>query len=67
MRELLTSLDQGLPLPDSKITLGTFLEQWIQSHASKVRERTIYGYRNVLNRYVVPTLGATLISSVRPV
>jgi hypothetical protein len=66
MRELLTSLDQGLPLPDSKVTLAAFLKQWLQSHASKVRERTIYGYRNVLKRYVIPPLGAMLVSNVRP-
>jgi integrase len=66
LRELLSSLDQGLPLGTGKTILSDFLEKWMEVHSSRVRERTIYGYRNVLRRYVVPCLGSKQLTLLRP-
>ena len=37
LRELLTRAEGGLPLDTTRITLGEHLEQWLLSHASKVK------------------------------
>ena len=66
LRKLLTRVETGLPLATSKTTLAAFLEQWLDSHASKIQERTLYGYRNVLKRYVLPVLGDMRLTQLQP-
>jgi len=66
LREVMSSLDRGLPLVTSKISLQNFLAEWIRTHSSKVRDRTIYGYRNVLKRYVSPRLGHVPLTRLQP-
>ena len=34
LRELLTSLDKGIPLDASKVTLGAFLARWLQDYVA---------------------------------
>ena len=66
LRELLTMAETGLPPDTSKMTLGAYLEQWFGYHESRVRARTIYGYRNSLRRYVIPTLGHIRLTQIQP-
>ncbi len=38
LRELLNALDGGFPVDTSRVTLGLYLEQWTNAHASRVRD-----------------------------
>jgi len=66
LREAMSSLDQGLPIVTSKVSLQNFLAKWISAHSSRVRDRTIYGYGNVLKRYVYPRLGHVALTRLQP-
>jgi len=66
LRELLGIIDTGLPLDRGKMTVGEYIDQWLELHASKVRQRTIYGYRNVMKRYVLPSLGHMRLTQIQP-
>jgi len=67
LRELLALAEGGLPLDNSRLTLRDYLEQWLDSHSSKIRVRTLYGYRNVLRGQVMPALGSSRLSKLQPV
>ena len=66
LRELFALSEGGMPLNASKATVEACLHQWIDSQVPKLRKRTIYGYRNVLRRYVFPALGGVLVTRLQP-
>ena len=64
-RELLTSLDLGLPIDNNKITVSHFLDNWLDIKSSQINPRSIYGYKNVIKRYAEPAIGHILLKDVR--
>jgi integrase len=63
LRELLKSGDDGTHVPSDKITLGQWIEQWLEAGApgrrkKRVGRRTLERYGELLRCHVVPTLGA---------
>ncbi len=66
LRDLITQAEGGVPLDTSKQTVGAFLERWADTRASRVRQLTMYRYRNVLRLYVVPSLGDVRLTRLRP-
>ena len=67
LRELLSTLDKGVPLDNSKATLGEFLEQWLHSYAeTNTSPRTVQGYRGVIHLYLTPYLGCIPLVKLNP-
>jgi integrase len=51
---------------ERKVTFGSYLERWLKEHASsRVRQRTLEGYRGSLERYVIPRLGRVPLERLR--
>ena len=50
----------------STITVAAYLIEWLDGHALEVKPRTIAGYRETLNRYVVPRIGRMRLQAVAP-
>lgn len=50
----------------SAITVAAYLSKWLTSHALEVKPRTLAGYRETLERYVVPKIGGLRLQSVQP-
>lgn len=48
----------------SQVTLGTWLGQWLEAAAARVRPTTLSGYRVHVRRYLVPRLGRLPLSAV---
>ena len=67
LRYLVAQAEGGFPVNTSKTTLESYFDQWLEKHAQRVRELTIYGYRNNIRRYVIPTLGSTRLIHLEPV
>ncbi|MCP4614441.1 MAG: site-specific integrase [Planctomycetes bacterium] len=58
LRELLTNLDKGVPIDESKKSVGEFLDQWVRDYAeTNTSPRTVEGYKGNINRYLKPKLG----------
>jgi hypothetical protein len=48
----------GTPVAPAGLTLAEYLTEWLdQVAAPRVRASTLYGYRNSVNRYLIPRLG----------
>lgn len=59
VREVLAAQDEGLPTPDRRTTVASFLAWWLDEHLAQGRqsERTIENYRWAVEGHIVPTLG----------
>ncbi len=67
LRELLTDLDKGIPVDESKISVGEFLDQWLRDYAeTQTAQRTVEGYRGNINRYLKPKLGHIPLAKLTP-
>ena len=51
----------------SALTVGDFLKQWLIDYVStNVRAATAEGYRIIIERHLIPALGAVVLSSLKP-
>jgi len=67
LAEILTQVDSGGFVRPSKLTLGEFLRQWLRDYAAtNVRPRTLEGYQGVIDRHLIPSLGAVLLVQLQP-
>lgn len=51
----------------SGVTVAKYLSDWLDGHALEVKPRTLQGYREILERYVLPRIGRMRLQSVKPV
>lgn len=65
MRELLTAMDQGLPVDAARITVKKYLERWLAAQVG-LAPQTLNGYRGYVRRYLMPHLGSTQIGRLHP-
>ncbi len=56
--------NRGEFVEPSKVMLCTLVEEWLGLVAGNVTERTADGYRGLMDRYVLPTLGSKLVSEI---
>ena len=62
LTELLGEMDAGSLVRSPDLTLGEYLEEWYEGYLrARVRDRTAEGYREIMDRYVVPRLGGVLL------
>lgn len=71
VREKLTKakrdVQQGLPLPAERLTVGQFLSQWLLDTAkARVRARTYAGYKHHVEKHLVPELGRIRLHELSP-
>ncbi len=53
LRELLTSLDKGVPIGHQKITLGQWLAKWMEDYVIHKRQKTIERYEGLIEKHIV--------------
>src|SRR4051794_6619120 len=63
---LITELQGGTYLEPSKTTLAQFLERWLDHCRAQVSPRTHERYAEICRKNVVPLLGATVLTKLRP-
>jgi len=51
----------------SAITVTTYLREWQVSHSVAVKPKTMAGYRELAERYVIPHIGGVKLQGLRPV
>ena len=69
-RELVHQLDCGDLIEPSKMTMADFLlNRWLPNHAKNknLALRTVAGYRDRLERHIIPALGHHHLSELKPV
>lgn len=48
------------------ITVGEYLDEWIEAHAMEIKPRTLKDYRMIIRLYVKPYIGRMRLQAVRP-
>ncbi len=67
LSKILTELDTGVYLKPAKITVGEFLEKWLEDYAStNVRPKTAQGYTNKIRCHLIPGLGKIPLTNLKP-
>jgi integrase len=67
LTDVMHGLSVGTFLKPSKVTVGEFLRQWLTDYAAvNVRPKTFEGYRERLEKHVIPALGSILLAQLKP-
>ncbi len=67
LSELLYQLDKGSFVKPTKLTLGDFLQRWLNDYVyPHVRAATAEGYRIIVECHLIPNLGAVVLSELKP-
>lgn len=68
VREVLAAQDAGMPTPDRRTTVASYLTWWLDEHLADGRqsERTVDNYRWAVERHIVPELGRIPLVDLSP-
>lgn len=67
LRELLTSLDKGIPVSTTKISFGDWLSRWFAEHVVPMtRQKSQERYEGLIRNHIVPSLGNIELAKVTP-
>ncbi len=62
--ELELARSQGRWAPPARITLNEYAERWLAAHGPSLRPRTLAEYRRILERELLPRLGALPLAAI---
>lgn len=60
------ALDSGMPIPNDRLTVSTFLNRWLDTLPGRVTESTINLYRSRVRLYLVPQFGFVALTKLTP-
>jgi len=67
LREMLTAVEAGTYVKPSKLSLGEWLSQWLESYVSiHTTPRTRESYRYIIKTHLLPALGSIPLNQLRP-
>ncbi len=67
LRELLVSLEKGVPVPSGRLTLEDHLHRWLDGYVkTNCSQRTYDGYQSIVERHLIPALGACTLKQLQP-
>lgn len=67
LTKLLKDSQLGMPVQDDRVTVGRFLDDWLQSSVRPSRRPSTYaGYENLVRNHIRPFLGHVRLSRLTP-
>ena len=66
LRKMQFQLDQGFDHEGGKITLKEYMEEWLEGYRVAIRPKTHFRYKDLAERYIIPTIGDTPIKDLNP-
>ncbi|MCL0095965.1 site-specific integrase [Dehalococcoidia bacterium] len=67
LRATLTRLEEGAYVKPAKLTVGEYLNQWIESYVvTNTSPRTVEGYQLIVQRHLIPNLGTIPLTQLQP-
>ena len=66
LRRLLTSLDEGIYVEPTKITVASYLNTWLDHVRVKVGTKTYSRYAEICRRHLEPAFGHLLLTKLQP-
>lgn len=68
LRRLLNSLDEGQFVEPSKVTVGEFVNWWLENDAvHQVEPRTLAFYQDKCHRHIIPDIGSIQLQKLQPI
>ena len=68
MQQMLNDLDGGTFIEDTKITVASYLRNWIKIYVvPNLAPTTIDGYRSNIENYIIPKIGTILLQKLAPI
>jgi integrase len=64
LKEVHRSLDAGAESPTSRLTLGTFLDRWIEGVPGRVEQSTATDYADTVRLHLNPGLGSKILTKL---
>jgi len=67
LKEYEADKTKGQLIAPNRITLGEWMTHWITNiKPLKCDETTLYGYRNIINKHIIPLIGHVFLQEVKP-
>lgn len=66
LAELVRSVETGLDFDSSRLTVGAYLEKWLEATRKRVKRRTIARYSELLRLHVTPIVGSLPLAKLKP-
>jgi integrase len=66
LKETIAQVDSGLTIEGAKVTLGEYLEKWLETVSPRLRPKSIKLYANAIRRHITPHIGAIKLKDLRP-
>ena len=63
---LISAMQGGTYLEPSKLTVGAFLDRWLQHIKSQVTPKSLERYSGLVKQNIAPALGACVLTSLKP-
>ncbi|MEU9845169.1 site-specific integrase, partial [Actinomadura sp. NPDC048032] len=57
---------RGEYIDRNAITVGEYLDEWLDAHAVEIKPKTLADYRHLIDRHVKPNIGGLRLQAVRP-
>ncbi|MER7542029.1 tyrosine-type recombinase/integrase [Spirillospora sp. NPDC127506] len=57
---------RGEYIDRNAITVGDYLDEWLDAHAVEIKPKTLADYRHLIERHVKPNIGGLRLQAVRP-
>ncbi len=67
LRRMLTAVDEGSHADPGKLTVGDWLEQWLDEAQHSVSPKTNQRYREIVEKHLAPNIGAVPLGKLQPV
>ena len=67
MRTVLTRIESGAHVKPTKLTVGEYLEHWLQDYvSSNTAPSTAHGYSDIITLHLIPELGRFPLAALAP-
>lgn len=67
LREILRQIDTNTYVDPGKMTLGEFLQRWLEDYCKpNLRQTTVDGYAVIIKKHLIPSLGHIKLAKLRP-
>jgi len=66
LRAALAQREQGIRPPDTRLTVGTFLADWLDAQRQLIRPRTHESYSAAVRLYILPAIGGIPLAKLQP-
>ncbi len=65
LRQMQTQVDQGYNHQGGKITLAVYLEQWLETNKTTLRDKTAHQYGQIISKHIIPNIGSIQLKDLQ--